>query len=227
MSAMAASGGLKRTATLYESAIGKKAVMAVTGVVLCGFVLVHMLGNLQVFAGPEQLNHYAATLKASAPVLWGARIVLLASVFLHILSAFQLWSLKRAARPIAYVKKEAIASTYAAQTMMLSGPIVLAFIIFHLLHFTTGQAHPNFIEGDVYHNVIVGFSNPFAALFYIIANVLLAFHLYHGAWSMFQSLGINHPKYTPKLRLGAQLFGFLIGAGNVAMPLAVLAGVIR
>jgi succinate dehydrogenase / fumarate reductase, cytochrome b subunit len=227
MSAMAQSGGLKRTAALYESAIGKKAVMAISGLVLCGFLIEHMLGNWLVFAGPEALNKYAAMLKSAGDLLWVARAVLIVAALAHIWSAYQLWALKRAARPIEYVKKEPLVSSYAARTMRWSGPIVLAFLFFHLLHFTTGQVHPNFKEGDVYSNVVIGFSNPLVALFYIVANIMVGFHLYHGAWSMFQSLGAAHPKYTPKLQAGAKAFGLLIGIGNCLMPLAVLAGVVR
>ncbi|MCU0246439.1 MAG: succinate dehydrogenase cytochrome b subunit [Bryobacter sp.] len=227
MSSIAASSGLQRTAAFYESVIGKKAVMAVTGLILCGFVLVHMIGNLQLFQGPEKLNHYAELLRISMPLLWTARIVLLLCVFLHILSAYQLWMLKRAARPVDYVRKSSIATTYAARTMLVSGPILLAFIVYHILHFTTGQAHPSFEPGNVYANVVAGFQNPLASIFYMVANILLATHLYHGVWSMFQTMGVNHPKYTPKLRLLAKLYGIVIGAGNVSMPLAVLAGFVK
>jgi len=227
MSSIAASSGLQRTAVFYESVIGKKAVMAVTGLILCGFVLVHMIGNLQLFQGPEKLNHYAELLRISMPLLWTARIVLLLCVFLHILSAYQLWTLKRAARPVDYVRKSSIATTYAARTMLVSGPILLAFIVYHILHFTTGQAHSSFQPGNVYANVVSGFQNPLASIFYMIANILLATHLYHGVWSMFQTMGVNHPKYTPKLRLLAKLYGIVVGVGNVSMPLAVLAGFVK
>lgn len=227
MSSIAANSGLQRTAAFYESVIGKKTVMAVTGFVLCGFVLAHMAGNLQLFQGREKLNHYAELLRVSIPLLWTARIVLLACTVLHIVSAYQLWRLKRSARPVAYVKHSAIAATYAARTMLVSGPIIGAFLVYHILHLTTGQAHPAFKPGDVYANVVTGFQNPFASLFYMIANILLAVHLYHGVWSMFQTVGVSHPKYTPKLKLLAKLFGILIGAGNVSMPLAVLTGIVK
>ncbi len=227
MSSIAANSGLQRTAAFYESVIGKKTVMAVTGFVLCGFVLAHMAGNLQLFQGREKLNHYAELLRVSIPLLWTARIVLLACTVLHIVSAYQLWRLKRSARPVAYVKHSAIAATYAARTMLISGPIIGAFLVYHILHLTTGQAHPAFKPGDVYANVVTGFQNPFASLFYMIANILLAVHLYHGVWSMFQTVGVSHPKYTPKLKLLAKLFGILIGAGNVSMPLAVLTGIVK
>lgn len=219
-------GGLNRTAAFYQSVIGKKVIMAVTGFILSGFVLGHMIGNFQVFAGPEKLNAYAEFLHSLGGLLWVARLVLLASVGLHIAMAVQLTMLKLEARPEPYVKKTSLVSTYAARTMIWSGPIVAAFIIYHLLHFTTGQAHPDFKPGDVYANVIIGFRNPAVSLFYMVANILLAFHLYHGVWSMFQSLGVAHPRYTPILKRVAQAYGIVIGLGNVAMPMAVLTGIL-
>ena len=194
MSSVAVNSGMARSAALFNSVVGRKIVMAVTGVILTCFVLGHMVGNLQIFLGPERINAYGRFLHANMELLWPVRIVLLLSVSLHVL----VWS----------------------------GPIVAAFIVYHLLHFTTGTAHPNFIEGDVYHNVITGFQVPAAALFYIVANILLAMHLYHGAWSMFQTLGVNHPRYTPWLKGGAKVFGVVIGLGNCSIPLAVLAGLL-
>ncbi len=220
-------GSPNRTAILYQSVIGKKIIMAVTGFILCGFVMGHMIGNLQLFAGPEKLNHYAALLQGLGGALWLIRGILLLSVGLHIAMAIQLTLLKWDARPNAYVKKAAIASTYAARTMIWSGPIVGAFLVYHLLHFTTGQVHPDFVKGDVYRNVVTGFQNPAVALFYMIANILLAIHLYHGVWSMFQSLGVAHPRYTPILRNVAMVYGYIIGIGNVSMPLVVLAGLVK
>lgn len=220
-------GGLNRTVTFYQSVIGKKIIMAVTGFILTGFVLAHMIGNLQVFAGPAKLNAYGAFLQSLGGILWAFRLTLLASVGLHIAMAVQLTMLKLDARPVAYVKKASLVSTYAARTMIWSGPIVGAFIVYHILHFTTGTVHPNFVHADVYHNVVTGFQNPAVSLFYMVANVLLAIHLYHGVWSMFQSVGIAHPRYTPILKVVAQVFAFVIGIGNVAMPLAVLTGIVK
>ncbi|MBE0656860.1 MAG: succinate dehydrogenase cytochrome b subunit [Bryobacteraceae bacterium] len=220
-------GGQKRTAILYQSVIGKKIIMAVTGFVLCGFVAGHMVGNLQLFAGPEKLNHYAELLQSLGGALWAIRGALLLAVGLHIAMALQLTKLKWEARPTAYVKKASIASSYASRTMIWSGPIIGAFLIYHLLHFTTGQAHPEFVRGDVYRNVVTGFQNPAVALFYMVANILLAIHLYHGVWSMFQSLGVAHPRYTPMLKTVAKGYGYVIGIGNVSMPLAVLAGLVK
>lgn len=227
MSSVAVNNGMARSAALLNSVVGKKIVMAATGVILSVFVLGHMIGNLQVFLGPERINAYGRFLHGNMELLWPVRLVLLASVGLHVLAAWQLTILNNfKARPVAYLKKTAIASDYAARTMVWSGPIVAAFIVYHLLHFTLGTAHPNFIEGDVYHNVITGFQVPAAALFYIVANILLATHLYHGVWSMFQTLGVSHPRYTPWLKGGAKAFGIVIGLGNCSIPLAVLAGLL-
>ena len=213
----------------WQTTVGKKAVMAVTGVILFGFVVGHLLGNLQIYISQEQINHYSATLKSHPGFLWSARIGLLLAVFLHIWSSFELWLLQKQARPVAYIKKDNIASTYASRTMMWSGPIVLAFIIFHLLHFTFGTIHPGgpFNEDDVYNNVVTGFQVWPVSLFYIIAMIMLCYHLYHGLWSMFQSLGISHPVYTPWIKLGAKIVAILIAAGNISIPVAVLTGLIN
>ncbi|MBI5083112.1 MAG: succinate dehydrogenase cytochrome b subunit [Acidobacteria bacterium] len=226
MSSIAINGGANRTAAFYESVVGKKAVMAATGFVLCGFVLGHMAGNLQVYQGEAKLNHYAALLQGLGGGLWAIRGVLLLCAVLHGWTAFQLWRLKNDARPQPYVKKASIATTYAARTMLWSGPIIGAFLVYHILHFTTGGAHPDFRAGEVYRNVVTGFRNPAASVFYIIANILLAIHLYHGVWSMFQSLGVNHPQYTPKLKLLAKAYAWVVGLGNVSIPIAVLTGVV-
>ena len=224
---------IHRVVRFYEAPIGKKVVMAVTGLMLFGYVLAHLLGNLQIYAGPDQINRYAAFLHnpANAGLLWGARCVLLAAVGLHILAAVQLWMLKNDARPVSYVKKDDAAATYASRTMEWSGPIVLAFIIFHILHLTVGAVGPvpqELADGpDVRANVINGFSNPLIAGFYIVAILMLCTHLYHGLWSMFQSLGISHPKYTPKLKTFAAIFAILIAIGNCSIPIAVMVGLVK
>ena len=213
----------------WQTTIGKKAIMAVTGVILFGFVVGHLLGNLQVYLGPEKLNHYAETLRSLPALLWGTRILLLVSVCLHIWSSYELWLLQREARPIGYVKKVNAHSTYASRTMMWSGPIILAFVIFHLLHLTFGTVHPGgpFRPHDVYNNVVTGFRVWPVSLFYIIAMIMLCYHLYHGLWSMFQSLGISHPVYTPWIKLFAKIFAVLIAIGNISIPVAILAGFIK
>jgi succinate dehydrogenase / fumarate reductase, cytochrome b subunit len=222
MSAVAAQSALHRTLQFWQATVGKKYVMAITGCVLFGFVLVHMLGNLQVYLGRDQINHYAELLKANAAVLWGARAFLLLNVVAHMTAAFQLWSLKNKARPTAYAVTRSTTSTFASRTMYLTGPGLLFFLIFHLAHFTTGQAHPAFDATDVYSNVIVGFRQPVAFVAYILAMGFLGFHLVHGVWSMFQSAGLNHPKYMPKIRLFATLATALIVGGNISIPVAAI-----
>lgn len=213
----------------WQTTVGKKVVMAVTGVILFGFVVGHLLGNLQIYLGAEKLNHYAEALRNLAPLLWGTRIVLLISVILHIWSSFQLWQGHREARPVGYVKKQNINSTYASRVMYWSGPIILAFIIFHLLHFTFGTVHPGgpFDVHNVYNNVVYGFQFWPVSLFYIIAMIMLCYHLYHGLWSMFQTLGFSHPVYTPWIQTIAKLVAILIALGNISIPVAVMAGFIK
>ena len=213
----------------WASTNGKKAVMAVTGLVLFLFVLFHMIGNLQVFEGPEQLNFYGLALRRFPEALWGARIILLVSVILHIWASVQLAVRKNQARPVAYSKRDNVASDYASRTMYWSGPIVLAFIIFHLLHLTTGTIHPGgeFVEGDVYRNVVSGFQVWYVSAWYIFSMILLGFHIRHGAWSMFQSLGLNHPRHTPILKKAAAVFAIVIVAGYISIPLSVLLGLVK
>jgi succinate dehydrogenase / fumarate reductase cytochrome b subunit len=211
----------------WDSTNGKKAVMAVSGLILLLFVLGHMLGNLQVFEGPEQFNKYAVLLRTLPEALWAVRIILLIMVILHIVTAVQLAIRKKRARPIGYAKKENTVSSYASRTMYWSGPIVLAFIIYHLLDFTFGNLNPNYVEGDVYHNVIASFSNPYISAWYIFSMLLLALHLRHGAWSMFQSLGAAHPRHNAFLKKAAIVFAVVIFFGFIAVPVGVLAGVVK
>jgi len=225
---------IHRAVRFYEAPIGKKVVMALTGVMLFGYVVAHLLGNLQIYSSnPQQINVYAAFLHnpANVGLLWGARLALLIAVGLHILASVQLWQMKRNARPQGYVKKDEAATSYASRTMMWSGPIVAAFVIFHVLHLTAGQVVPLHELGpnqpDVRANVIAGFSNPLISGFYILAMILLCMHLYHGLWSMFQSLGFYHPRHTPKLQKGAAIFAILIAIGNCSIPLAVMAGLLK
>ncbi|MBI2685762.1 MAG: succinate dehydrogenase cytochrome b subunit [Acidobacteria bacterium] len=223
---------LARAARLYEAPVGKKAVMAISGVILFGFVLGHMLGNLQIFLPPGidgkfPIDAYGEALRHNQPLLYGTRVVLLIAVIAHIISAIQLATLKIAARPVAYARYTPIASSYASRTMYWSGPILAAFIVYHLLHFTTGTVHPSFRDLHVHDNVIAGFSVWYVSAFYILAMVLLCLHLYHGIWSMTQSVGFSHPTYTPKIKLGAKAFAIVIAAGNISIPLSVLFGVVK
>ena len=203
--------------------------MAATGVVGFGFVLAHLAGNLQFYLGPEALNEYGAALRRNPGVLLFARLTLFTAVVLHIVAAVQLSSLNSAARPDGYREWTARKSSYASRTMKYSGPILALFIIYHLLHLTAGVVHPNFRHGpgdlpDVYHNVVAGFSSVPAALVYIVAMGFLGLHLSHGVWSMVQSIGWNHPRYTPVVQKLAVLVTVLIVLGNISIPLSVLLG---
>jgi len=229
MSATAVSLREKRAPNFWQSTNGKKAVMAVTGAILFLFVIGHMLGNLQIFEGPDRLNAYGRFLKNTGELLWIVRIALLLAVGLHIIATVQLALRNKKARPVAYKVKKSVNSSYADRTMYWSGPIVLAFVIFHLLQFTAGYIHPEsrFIEGDVYHNVVAGFSVWWVSVWYIFSMILLGFHLRHGLWSMFQSVGLNHPRHTPVLQRAALWIAVLITVGYISIPVSVLAGWVR
>jgi succinate dehydrogenase / fumarate reductase cytochrome b subunit len=217
---------MTRALTFYRTSLGKKVVMAITGLILFGFVVGHVLGNLQVFLGAAQMNAYAALLKDKAGLLWTVRLGLLVAVVLHIVAAVQLTRMSQRSRPEGYHYKDVIQADYAARTMRWSGPIIAVFVVYHLLHFTTGDVHPLFDAHDVYRNVIIGFSVWPVAVFYIIAMVALGFHLWHGVWSMFQSLGLNNPKTDAMVRRFAVVATLAIVIGFISIPLAVLAGLI-
>ncbi len=217
----------------FRSPMGKKAIMAVTGVMLFGFVVGHMLGNLKLYQGPEKLNAYSEGLRhvgvpflGESEFLWLARVGLLAAVGLHILSAWQVTRLSQAARPTSYQKRVPQASTYASRTMRFGGLIILAFIVYHLLHLTLGNVHADFIKHDVFHNVVTGFQNPVISAFYIVANLALGMHLYHGLWSMLQSLGLAGERINPLRRKAALAFAVIITAANISFPLSVLTGLV-
>jgi succinate dehydrogenase / fumarate reductase, cytochrome b subunit len=232
MSATAPSVPRSRAIRFYDSTAGKKAVMAVSGIILFSFVVGHLVGNLQIYEpaaedGTYKLDQYAVFLRSLPAALWGARITLLVMLLLHIWSSVQLAARKIDARPLGYVKKKSIHSSYASRTMYWSGPIILAFLIYHLLDFTFGVANPSYLEGHVRDNVIASFSVPWVSGFYILAMVLLCLHLYHGLWSMFQTLGLHHQKYSAMIRSAAKVLAILIWAGNISIPIAVMTGVLR
>ena len=193
MSSAAIAGRSSRSLRFFEATIVKKAVMAVTGLVLFAFVTGHLLGNLQIFLGPERLNAYAAFLKGNLELLWGTRIVLLVAVTAHIVATIQLATLKNRARPVSYVKKDNAHSSVASRSMYITGPMIAAFVIYHLLHLTVGAVHPQFSETDVYSNVVYGFQQWPVAVAYLVAMALLCLHLNHGIYSMFQTLGLCAP----------------------------------
>lgn len=224
MSATAVGLTGERSARFYDSTIGKKAVMAVSGILLFGFVIAHLIGNLQFFEGPEKLDAYGRLLRFEPSLLWAARVSLIVMVVAHIWSSILLAVRKTESRPTGYVKKKAIASSYASRTMYWSGPIIAVFVIYHLLDFTLGVVNPGYQEGHVYANVVHSFQNPIVAIFYIVAMALLCLHLSHGMWSMFQTLGLGSPRYTPLLKSLARLVAVLIFLGFVSIPLSVLTG---
>ena len=221
-------GSLRR---LWRSSLGKKYVMAITGLGLWVFVIIHMLGNLQIFLGPSKINAYAALLKATPALLWPARAGLLFIATLHVLAASQLVFANRRARPIGYEFKKPVASTFADRTMWISGLIIFAFILFHLAHFTFGWVNPQFLrledpEGrhDVYQMMVAGFSNPLVSTFYIISMGLLLLHLSHGVSSLFQSLGLRSKKTFGFFDKLAKISALALFIGNSMIPLAILFG---
>lgn len=224
---------------LYRTALGKKAVMAVSGLVLFGFVVAHMLGNLKAYQGEKAFNDYAAGLREiGVPelpyggALWIARGVLLAAVLLHIGAAWAVTRESRKARPVAYVKAPTSHTSYASRTLRWGGVVILLFVVYHLLHLTFGVVHPDFQpeahgQFHAYHNFVAGFRVPWVGLIYVVANLALGLHLFHGVWSLFQSLGLSHPRYNAWRRAFATTFAWAVTLGNLSFPLAVLLGRIR
>jgi len=213
------------------STLGLKTAMALTGLALFGFVVAHLLGNLQVYAGPERLNAYAASLQALGPILWVLRGGLLVVLVVHVSCAVALTLRNRAARPEAYVGMKPQVTTYAARTMLMSGIVVLVYVAFHLLHFTVGaiqHAHWALTDAkgrhDVYAMVVLGFRDAPTVLVYVLAQALLCLHLSHGASSAFQSLGVTHPRLAFLKEGFGKAVAVAIFAGNVSIPLACLAG---
>lgn len=219
----------------YRSNIGKKAVMAVTGIIGLGFLVAHMVGNLKLYVGEAEMNLYGEWLREllypglpHSGALWILRAVLILAIILHVHAATTLTLANRRARPIPYQGgRDYAAANYAARTMRWSGIIVLAFIIFHLLDFTFGPTNPDYISGEPYHNVVESFSRWPVSIFYIIANSLLGLHIYHGTWSLFQSLGLNNRRFNAWRHYFAISIAAVIVIGNVSFPIAVLAGVIE
>lgn len=218
----------------YSSAIGKKAVMAVSGIILLGFVLTHMIGNLKIYQDAGHMNAYGEYLRTiGEPILphtgflWILRSVLILAFALHIHAAFSLTMMNRRARPTNYKGgRNYAAANYAARTMRWSGVIVGAFVLFHLMDLTWGTANPDFVRGEPYQNLVASFQRTPVAIVYIVANLLLGVHIFHGAWSMFQSLGWNNPRFNPWRRWFAVGFAALIVVGNVSFPVAVMLGIV-
>ena len=211
----------------YRTAVGKKAVMAATGVVLVLFLVGHLLGNLQIFLGPERINRYAAFLKSTGELLWIVRGVMLLAVLLHIVTAALLVLANWRARPVGYAVKKDQETTYAARTMIVSGPLILLYVVYHLLMFTFLKTPPGLSETDVYSNVVQAFQVPLISGVYIVAMVALGFHLWHGLWSMLQSLGLSHPAYNRARKVVAAVVAVLIAAGYISIPVSVLLGIVH
>jgi len=218
-----------RRATFLGSSIGQKVVMAVSGLVLYAFVIGHMIGNLQIFLGREAIDHYSVFLHefVHGQGLWIARAGLLLAVVLHVWMAVLLTLSNWSARPVGYREWQARESTYASRTMIWSGPLLALFILYHLAHLTLGIAGQGFREGAVFDNLVLGFSNPFVSAFYVLAMLALGLHMYHGFWSLLQSLGLSHPRWNPLRRTASTLLALVVVAGNVSIPVAVLTGVVH
>lgn len=224
---------MRRVAHLYRSSVGKKILMALSGLLLFGFIVGHMAGNLKVLQGREAFNAYAEFLRdfgyPALPhegFLWIARIALLAAVLIHMAAAFQLWAKSNAAKGRGYGKKKNISFSYASQTMRWGGVIIALFVVYHILHLTTGSVHSDFVYGDVYHNYVVAFQSPLIFGFYLVAQAALCFHLYHGLWSATQTLGASHPKYNAWRRPVAVSVALAIFVGFLIPPTLILVGVV-
>jgi succinate dehydrogenase / fumarate reductase, cytochrome b subunit len=210
----------------WRSTIGKKVVMAVTGVIGIGFLISHVASNLLVFQGPEKINHYAVFLRSLGPALFLARAVLVLAVVLHVVVALQLAALRREARPVGYRKLTPQVTSIWDRTMFVGGLVLLAFIVFHLLHLTWGAVHPSFVHLDPYGNIVRGFREPWVVVVYVIGMLALGMHLAHGAWSSVRTLGVNRSSGQPLRRPIALVLATLLWLGFTIIPLAVFFGVV-
>jgi succinate dehydrogenase / fumarate reductase cytochrome b subunit len=219
---------MNRLWLLWDSSVGKKVVMAVTGLIMVAYLLTHVLANLLVFQGPTRINAYSAFLHGTGGALWAARLVLFGSLLLHVVAAVQLAARRGEARPVAYAGgRKPQVSTWASRSIRWGGGLILVFLIYHILHFTIGTAHPDFVEGDPYHNVATGFHHPVVVGVYLVALAAVGLHLYHGVWSSGRSLGMSPPSPNPLRRTVAMVLALLVWLGFTVIPLAVYAGVIR
>jgi len=211
------------------SSVGRKILMAVTGLILSLFVLVHMVGNLQAYLGPHAMNAYAEFLHGSlhGAGIWVFRLVLLVVVVLHVWAAISVTLSNRAARPQGYRAQQLKSASWSSRTMIYSGIFLALFIVYHLLHLTTGQANPGFVHGDAYGNFVRGFQHPVPSVIYIVAMLCLGLHLWHGLWSFTQTLGWSHPRYDACRRRLASVVAVVVTLVNISFPISVLLGVIR
>lgn len=225
---------MQRVVSFYRTSIGKKYVMSLSGIILILYVIGHMAGNLKVFQGPEKFNAYAEFLRevgepifGHGELLWVARIILLVALFAHIIAFAQLWRQSSKARRVKYEKYDPQLFSAASATMKWGGITILLFVIYHLLHLTFGTVHAEFSPGNPYHNVVVGFQFWPNVLFYTAGVIALGFHLYHGTWSMFQTLGANNRKYNRYRRPLALGIAVLTTIGYLAIPAGVLTGIVE
>jgi succinate dehydrogenase / fumarate reductase, cytochrome b subunit len=219
---------MTRLRLLWTSSVGKKIIMAVTGLIWVAYLITHVLANLLVFQGPTRINAYSAFLHGTGGALWGARLVLIAALVLHVLAAAQLAGRRQEARPAGHAAgREPQVSTWAARTIRWGGALILLFLVYHVLHFTVGTAHSQFIEGDPYHNVATGFKSLPVVILYLIAMAVVGLHLYHGVWSSGRSMGMSPPSPRPLQRTIALVLALLVWLGFTVIPIAVYAGVIR
>jgi len=222
-------------AGFYYSSVGKKMIVAVTGVILILFVIGHLLGNLQIFLGPSWINDYSQHLRDLGPLLWAIRMLLLATVIIHIYVTVQLAIENRRARPERYLDRHYVKADFASRHMVMSGLIVLVFIVYHLAHFTVRVTDPRFGllkadplgHYDVYSMMVYAFQSYYVSAFYVLGLFLLALHLTHGSSSFFQSLGFNDKKLTPRLALGGRIFAWLLFIGYASIPVAILLGLVK
>ena len=219
---------MSRLRLLWGSSVGKKIVMAATGLIWVAYLITHVLANLLVFQGPGKINAYSAFLHGTGGALWGARLVLIAALVLHVVAAIQLADRRKEARPTGYAAgREPQVSTWASRTIRWGGALILLFLVYHILHFTIGTAHPDFVEGDPYHNVAAGFRSLPIVILYLIAMAAVGLHLYHGLWSSGRSLGVSPPSPRPLRRSVALILALLVWLGFSVIPIAVYAGVVR
>ncbi len=220
---------------LYRSSIGKKALMAITGLVWIGYVVLHMYGNTKAFQGSAHFNEYAEGLRVLGEPVFGylhlltiARIGLIVTIVIHVWAAYSLFVMAREARPSTYASRRVVQANYPSLTMRYGGVVILLFVLFHLAHMTWGinPVHPDYIRGDAYHNLVVGFRSVPVVIIYLAALVALGFHLYHGTWSMFQTLGLNDDNWDQAFRVLAWLLAILVPVGFAAVPIAVQFGII-
>jgi succinate dehydrogenase / fumarate reductase cytochrome b subunit len=212
----------------YASVVGKKVVMGVTGLIGVGFVILHSLGNLLVFRGPDAINSYSHFLKSTGELLWALRLVLILAVVLHVVAAVQLTRQSRAARPIGYAKLESQVATIASRTMRWGGALLLIFIVAHILHFTTGTIRPTgvFTRDDVYANIVLSFRIWWVTVFYVVSMIALGLHLFHGTWSSVRSIGVSPPSSQPLHRKVSMVIAILVWAAFTVIPLAVVLGIV-